>query len=252
MERIVDRSEFLSDASPPPSSPNIDDLKHLDQFEFVQRQADANGDVAMQDEEELDFFLFAPSSASQAQSKAALSKIRLASPDPTNATPSFVVPNRNLSYYFTDTLQPHERQNFEAAAVSGQEVIALSHMTWPGCAYEWRVLHVKPTKKQRQALARCDALYAKPGGDSGATCKRTRPGKQSRLKIRAKQAAIRAEEEENRKAAELKEAAEREKRTRRNREKQQKKRSREKAKKVSEGTADGAAESNEGEELQPA
>ncbi|SMR48058.1 unnamed protein product [Zymoseptoria tritici ST99CH_1A5] len=247
MERIVDRSELLSDASPPPPSPNIDELKDLDRFEYVQHTADADGDVAMEHEEELDFCLFAPSSTSQVQSKAAVSKIRLASPDPTNATPSFVVSTRNLSYYFTDTSRPDERQTFEAAAVSGQDVIAHSRMIWPGCAYGWRVLHVKPTKKQRQALARCDALYAKSDEDSEASSKRKRPGKQSRLKIRAKQAAIRAEEEEKRKAAELKEAAEREKRTRRNREKQQKKRSREKAKKAGEGTSEG----NDGQESQP-
>ncbi|SMR46839.1 unnamed protein product [Zymoseptoria tritici ST99CH_1E4] len=232
MERVVDRSELLSDASPPPPSPNIDELKHLDQFEYVSHKAETNGDIAMEDEEELDFCLFAPSSTGQVQSKAAVSKIRLASPDASNATPSFVVPSRDVSYYFTDTLQPDERQTFEVAAVSGQDVISHSHSIWPGCTYEWRVLHVKPTKKQRQALARCDALYAKPDEPSESVSKRTRPGKQSRLKIRAKQAVIRAEEEERMKAAELKEAVEKEKRTRRNREKQQKKRSREKAKKA--------------------
>jgi hypothetical protein len=106
------------------------------------------------------------------------------------------------------------------------------------------VLHIKATKKQRKALAESDALYAKLAAKMEPS-KRTRPGKQARLKLRAKQATIKAQEEEAKKAAELKEAADREKRTRRNREKQLKKRQREKAKKAG-AAAGGAAEESDG------
>jgi hypothetical protein len=246
MERIVDRSELLSDASPPPSSPSADQVRGLDRFEFVDRKPENDGDAQFNSEAELEFCLFAPSAASQVQAKATVSKIRLDTPDPADLTPSFVVPNRNMNYYFTGSLDFDERLNFEAAAISGQDVIARSHSHRPGSAYEWRVLRVNPTKKHLLALAKYNAVYPEP--DAGTKpSKRTRPGKSYRLKVRAKQAAERVQQEESKMAAEAREAAEREKRTRRNREKKMKKKNREKAKKA--GPAADAA--SEGEESQP-
>ncbi|KAM3423248.1 hypothetical protein BST61_g693 [Cercospora zeina] len=247
MERIISRADLLAAEPSPPSSPDLLAIKSLQEFDFVHHETLPDAHDQEQEngaEDGLEFQLFAPA-AGKTENTSGIAKIRLDSPDLANAEPSLVNPNRDPRYYFTSTPSPEEQQNFEAAAMSGQDIIAQSRNSWPGMAYPWKVLHLSKTKKQQKVLAPSDALFAKLVESQGVQ-KRTRPGKKARVAVRMRLAAAKAKQEEKQKAAEVKEAEEREKRTRRNREKKVKKKNREKAKKAgANGTTDEAEEKAE-------
>ncbi|KAF2206988.1 hypothetical protein CERZMDRAFT_102834 [Cercospora zeae-maydis SCOH1-5] len=233
MERIISRADLLAAEPPPPSSPDLPAIKGLQEFDFVHHETlpDAHDQERENGAEDgLEFQLFAPS-AGNPENTSGIAKIRLDSPDLANAEPGLINPHRDPSYYFTSTPSPVEQQNFQVAAMSGQDIIAQSRNPWLGMAYPWKVLHLPQTRKQQNVLAPSDALFAKLVGSQGVQ-KRTRPGKKARMAVRTKLAAAKAKQEEKQKAAEIKEAEEREKRTRRNREKKVKKKNREKAKKA--------------------
>ncbi|KAK4506079.1 hypothetical protein PRZ48_004044 [Zasmidium cellare] len=231
MERVVDRSELLSEASTAPSSPDIKNLKSLEEFEFVSHDNKVTEPDQGQnaDDDEMDFLLFAPST-NQANDTAELAKIRVQTPPLTIGEPGFVVPDRDDGYYFTKELSPEAKAILSQAAVTGEDVLSRSRSSWPGSSYPWKVLQINNTKRQRIILSNSNTLFAKLC-DHPTDAKRRRPGKKARVKVRTKAAAAKARKDENRKAAEEKEAEEREKRTRRNREKKVKKKQREKAKK---------------------
>ncbi|CAK1361566.1 hypothetical protein CB0940_03073 [Cercospora beticola] len=240
MERVISRADLLAEEPSPPSSPDLPAIKSLQEFDFVHHETlpDAHDQEQENDAEDgLEFQLFAPP-AGKTENASGIAKIRLDSPDLTNAEPGLVNPNRDPRYYFTSGSSPEEQQNFEAAAMSGQDILNQSRRSWPGMAYPWKVLHLPKTKKQQKILAPSDALYTKLIGHQSVQ-KRTRPGKKARVAVRTKLVAAKTKQEEKQKAAELKEAEEREKRTRRNREKKVKKKNREKAKKAeANGTTD--------------
>ncbi|EME85680.1 uncharacterized protein MYCFIDRAFT_82579 [Pseudocercospora fijiensis CIRAD86] len=237
MERVVDRSELLSEASTPPSSPDLSKITTLGQFEFVHRKQDSNTDNTRQedgyeDKDELEFQLFAPS-ARKSDDPPAVAKIRIATPEASEHESGFIRPNRNDSYYFKGPVTTAERQNYETAALSGQDILLASQTPWPGMAYPWKLLEIPSSRKQRILLEGSDAIYERLLGHHAVVAsKHTRPGKKSRIKLRMKAAAAKAKQEQALKAAASKEAAEQEKRTRRNREKKVKKKNREKAKKA--------------------
>lgn len=228
MERVVDRSELLSEHSTPPSSPETEDLRRLEKFEFVQH--DVGVETGQNVDDELDFLLFAPA-AGATKDAAEVARIRVETPPLTDGELGFVNPNRDESYYFTHEILEDERLHLEAAAVTGLDVLARSKSIWPGTSYPWKVLSIENTNRQRINISNSNTLYAKLL-DSQTASKRRRPGKKARIKVRTKLAATKARKDENRKAAEQKEAEEREKRTRRNREKKVKKKQRETAKKT--------------------
>lgn len=233
MERVVDRSELLSEPSTRPSSPDIEDLKNLGEFEYVRNDNNGSGNqTADGDDEaadEMDFCLFA-SVAEKATAISTVAKIRIQTPPLEDGEPG-ILSQRPHNYYFTDLLPTEEREKIQSMAISGEEILSRAHSAWPGSTCDWKVLHIAATKRQRLLLTKNADSFANLVGD-GLEAKRKRPGKKARLKVRAKLSAARDKKEESRKAAEEKEAAEREKRTRRNREKKVKKKQREKAKKA--------------------
>ncbi|KXS95415.1 hypothetical protein AC578_6766 [Pseudocercospora eumusae] len=230
MERVVARSELLSEASTPPSSPDLSNITTLGQFEFVNRKQHVNED-ANDGEDELDFQLFAPS-AKSGDDDHVVAKIRIATPEASEREPGFIRPHRDDSYYFKKPVSTEERQNYEAAALSGQDILMASQKPWPGMACPWKLLEIPASRKQQILLDGSDAAYRKLLGHHVAGSTHRRPGKKSRIKMRTKAAAAKAKEAQALEAAASKEAAEQEKRTRRNREKKVKKKNREKAKKA--------------------
>jgi hypothetical protein len=216
--------------------------------------------TAEDEDEEMMFQLFAPSkpSAATAQSEPqpAAQKIRIRSPSLDPATTGFLHPDRPTTYYLAEPLSEKMRSEIEASAISGKQVLELSTLPQPGCAYEWKVLHIPEAQVSR--TARIAAAEQTPAGFSRlgkfeAPAKRRRAGKKLRIKIRSKAEAAKAKQQAATQAKEAKEEAEKEKRTRRNREKKVKRKAKEKAKKAGGADAtdgaDGAAESaNSGEE----
>ncbi|KAK0259874.1 hypothetical protein LTR35_016020 [Friedmanniomyces endolithicus] len=245
MERVVSRADLHSPARTPDLEPEllaVKDLKKINAFHYV-----ANTDDTVQPgepEDDLDFRLFAAASTTDAAK--APTKIRLRSPTPQTTAAGFVVPERGRGYYFADTLETEDEENFTRAALSGAQVQALSRAPWPGSAYEWKVVHLPAAKGWRPA-----ELPASSGGvvveiDGGL--KRKRPGKKLRIRIRTKLAISRVEAEKLQAEAEnsqayavAREAADREKRIRTNRAKKLRKRAKEKAGKT-EVEANSAAE----------
>ncbi|EME47295.1 hypothetical protein DOTSEDRAFT_21090 [Dothistroma septosporum NZE10] len=240
MEHIIDRSELLSEHSPPPSSPSLEDMKRLGNFEYVAQKRDVLAADVNGNDDELDFVLFAPSDKKLHPSRA-VAKIRIQTPPPDDKDPGFVVPTRPEAYYFRGRLSTEQQQKFEAVALTGEDVLMRSHSLVPGYHYAWKVRHIAMSQRQSRALeehARTITIGSVPN--------HKRPGKKARVKTRTMLEASKAFQEQQQKANELKEAAEREKRTRRNREKKAKKKQREKAKKAEGQAGDVVMEEDSG------
>jgi hypothetical protein len=154
-------------------------------------------------EEMLEFRLFAHSKSNSPVA----TKIRLNSPDTSNKPPGFVVPDRPRSYYFQDSWSIGEQHQFNAAAVSGSDVIQRSKTFWHGFALPWRVTTIRSDKKLVQ-----DRQSSKPERSSSKS--RKRPGKKSRIARRTLLAVAKGQVERRRKEHEAKEVAVREKKTR--------------------------------------
>jgi hypothetical protein len=209
---------------------------------------DAPAEAAAQDEdEEMMFQLFAPSKsapnkADQTEPQQSAQRIRIRSPSADATTRGFLQPSRPRSYYLTDAPSEELRTTYEAAALSGEQILELSSSPWPGSAYGWRVLHIPSSQVSREA--RITSAQQTPAGFSKlgqreAPSKRKRAGKKLRIKIRSKAEAAKAKQQAALKAKDAKEEAEKEKRTRRNREKKVKRKAKEKAKKAEGGGGDG-------------
>ncbi|KAK0951270.1 hypothetical protein LTR91_025100 [Friedmanniomyces endolithicus] len=236
MERVVRRADLHSPARIPDLEPELDAIRHLkkvDDFHYVTKPTE---DLRAGDpEEDLDFRLFAAVNAAGGVSAA--NKIRLRSPTPQTTAAGFVVPERDWRYYFADTLETGEdKEDYARAALSGAQVLALSRKSWPGSAYEWKVVHVPPT---RGSLSTGPVLAKdRERFKMEAATRRKRPGKKSRIKIRTKLAVSRVDAEKQQAEAAnsqakavARETADREKRVRTNRAKKLKRRAQEKAKK---------------------
>lgn len=230
MERVVDRSDLLSEHSTPPPSPCVQEIRRLDDFEFIKHDEAPGYEDGQNEDEELDFLLFAPTNGT-INSALEVPRIRVQTPPLTTGEPGFTNPNRDESYYFTHEPSDDAKARFDDVAVTAQDVLARSESIWPGSSYPWKVLRVQNTKGQRIIISNSNTLFAKLS-DNFPNSKRKRPGKKARIQVRTKLATAKTRQDESRKAAEQKEAEEREKRTRRNREKKVKKKQREKAKKV--------------------
>lgn len=212
---------------------------------------DAPAAPTVEDEdEEMMFQLFAPSKSTtataQTKPQPAAQKIRIRSPSLDPATTGFTHPGRPKSYYLAEPLSEKAKAGIEASAISGKQVLELSALPQPGCAYEWKVLHIPAAQVSR--AARIAAAEQTPAGFSRlskfeAPAKRRRAGKKLRIKIRSKSEAAKAKQQAALQAKDAKEEAEKEKRTRRNREKKVKRKAKEKAKKAEGGEGgDGAAD----------
>lgn len=267
MERSVTRSELRSDSrspSPPSDDEALERLRNLNTLQFATKDVpmdDAPAVSTAEDEdEEMMFQLFAPTKSTtataQTEPQPAAQKIRIRSPSLDPATTGFLHPGRPTSYYLAEPLSEKAKAEIEASAISGKQVLDLSTLPQPGCAYEWKVLHIpasQVSRAARVAVAEQIAAGFSRLGKFEAPAKRRRTGKKLRIKIRSKAEAAKAKQQAATQAKEAKEEAEKEKRTRRNREKKVKRKAKEKAKKAggaeAANGADGAADSaDSGEE----
>ncbi|KAL5336671.1 hypothetical protein BJX70DRAFT_274755 [Aspergillus crustosus] len=185
-------------------------------------------------------------------------RIRVRSPTPTSGAGSgegrFVNPFRGWSYYFStpgllsgekkkktggnpdEELKIEERKRqFEEVAVSGEELVKLAGISWPGCHLPWRVTrlrreHTKLPKEEKAATS--TAITCVVETPERVPLSRKKPGKKRRIQLRKRIA-----------AAEKTKETEAEKRNRRNREKKIKRR--QKARELKAATA--GAGGDEGE-----
>jgi hypothetical protein len=266
MERSITRSELLSGSrspSPPSDDEALERLRNLNTLQFASKDVpmdDAPTVHTVEDEdEEMMFQLFAPSKSTtataQTEPRPAAQKIRIRSPSLDPATTGFTHPGRPESYYLAEPLSEKAKAEIEASAISGKQVLELSTQPQPGCAYEWKVLHIPAAQVSR--AARIAAAEQTPAGFSRlgkfeAPAKRRRAGKKLRIKIRSKAEAAKVKQQAALQAKDAKEEAEKEKRTRRNREKKVKRKAKEKAKKAGGADAtdgaDDAADDDSGDE----
>ncbi|KAL5000125.1 hypothetical protein BDV10DRAFT_42572 [Aspergillus recurvatus] len=162
-------------------------------------------------------------------------RIRLRSPTPTtlgSGEGGFVNPFRGWSYYFStpgllagtgtegdeDAGVALKRKQFEDVAVSGEDMVKLSGVPWPGCHLPWRVIrlnreHTKLPKVEKGAAKAALATTYIAGTPERVALSRKKPGKKRRIQLRKKAA-----------AAERTKETEAEKRNRKNREKKIKRR----------------------------
>ncbi|KAK5163559.1 uncharacterized protein LTR77_010508 [Saxophila tyrrhenica] len=235
MERVVNRLDLDSKDGSPPSSPDPPMEDYQQHFDFVMPSngvtGTGNGGEDDVDGEDLDFRLFsAPKQAKSTSEQTTAQRIRLRSPSMDNSHPGFLGSGRRQTYYLATAPSPVDQEKFHAAAMTGQQVHALSRSHCPGSEYSWKVLSIPRSHQAKDVQSFAPELFQKllP---SGVSTKRTRPGKKYRIRLRTKKAAALEKTSAAKAAAEAKEVAEREKRTQRNREKKVKKKMREKAKK---------------------
>ncbi|TVY81849.1 hypothetical protein LSUE1_G004873 [Lachnellula suecica] len=183
-----------------------------------------------QDEEEPPEFEFRLFSAGE-NDTAEPQKIILELDEEEGGDGGFVVPNRNPKYYFAEKAVGEEQWRFEAAALTGDEVLGLSKRRAWGLEVPWRVKVLKVVGSPKSASAGAETgqvVLVEVGRES----KRKRPGKKRRVILRQRKKKSDEVLEKRRKEQELKDETEREKKTRRNREKKVKQRLKEKAKKA--------------------
>ncbi|KAI5272323.1 hypothetical protein E4T47_04371 [Aureobasidium subglaciale] len=221
------------------SSPDLDTLERLGanlQFEIVDRAPQILETIENQEdeEEEVEFQLFAPTKPNTDASAPAPvpQKIRIRTPSEDIREPGIIGTGRPLSYYHTGEVDSIRANEYEIAAVTGADVLAMSKQPCPGCAYPWKVVNIPASQVKAALAAEASQNPVAEAFLPDVPKKRTRMGKKDRIKKRAKMAALKAKKEEESKSKEEKERLDREKRARRNREKKFKKRARDKAKKA--------------------
>jgi hypothetical protein len=161
---------------------------------------------------------------------------------------------RALSHYIRGELAPHEREQFQRAAVTAQDVVSWAGQRAWGLEVPWRVTQirvvVKGTGQQQQQQQQGVAV-------AGAEKKKTkRLGKKSRIVLRKRDKARKEAEDALEKLKSSKEEHLKEKKKRLNREKKLKRRLKEKEKKLAAkgeaggegGEDDSESEGSDGEE----
>jgi hypothetical protein len=179
--------------------------------------------TAAEEEQELEFRLFAPSTANNT-----LPRIRVRSPDPTDRPPGLVVPHRPDTHYFANEPNAEAKARLASAAISGSEVKLRADTPWPGCFLPWRVVSVTASGK---VLASLNKHVVSESGE-GIPQKRSRKGKKARIATRKKAAAEKERLREEAMRKQDKEIQEKIKRAKRNREKKIKQRERNRRKKA--------------------
>jgi hypothetical protein len=170
-------------------------------------------------EEEIEFRLFFSGPGKTA-------KIKLDEPDMSKLPLGFVVPERPRDYYFQDRLREKIKQQVSGSTLSGEEVLQLSKMPWPGCVMPWKITTISEKSKR---ISKSLEIHARADNDDKHGVK-ARPGKKIRIARRKVQAMKTERADKERQDAKEKEAALREKKIRRNREKKFKKKNKKKEK----------------------
>jgi len=143
-------------------------------------EAHDDGHTAAEEEQELEFRLFAPSVA-----KNTVPRIRVRSPDPIDRPPGLVVPCRPDTHYFAIEPNAEAKARLASAAISGSEVKLQADTPWPGCFLPWRVVSITASGT---VLARLNK-HAASEPCEGISQKRSRKGKKARIATRKKAAA---------------------------------------------------------------
>jgi len=224
----------LSGLDVPVAAAHADAANHKPADQRPSTDADAG---ATPDAEEFEFRLF--------KSDKPLAKIVIADDRPRRpGEGGFVVPSRPLSHYLAPPVTLARKSQFAAAALSGDDVIAMSKRRWWGMEMAWRVTHITlPVRRRATGTAEAEP----PEGAESA--RRKRPGKKKRLAARTKHRGEETAKEvawKNAAAKETEKASKEErlqqKKKRLNREKKIKRRAKEREKKLAAKTADGTAE----------
>lgn len=186
----------------------------------AQRPGDA-AEPQEKQEEEFEFRLFSTSSRSAAPAKVVLDASD--DEDAERAEGAFIVPSRPVSYYLAEPT-PEQREGYQYAAVTADDLIACAGKRAWGLEKPWRVLQITLSSGRPQEGS-SSAATSKPvedRGDEGA--KRKRPGKKRRIALRIKTKAEKAQVDQKM----SKEEHLKEKKKRLNREKKLKRRAKEK------------------------
>ncbi|KAF4876004.1 hypothetical protein CGCSCA1_v004657 [Colletotrichum siamense] len=145
-----------------------------------------------------------------------------------------MVRKRPLSYYVAEEASAAAREEFAAAAVSGEDVLERAKQRWWGMEMPWRVTTI-PGKTKK----------AERGGEDEEAARRRRPGKKKRIALRMKEREKKKKAEEAAQAKMGKEEALKEKKKRLNRAKKLRKRAKAKEAKAAGG---GGGEADESED----
>lgn len=219
-----DEGVFVVDTEPPPVAKK-DEQEESDKAP-TQTQAEA-------EEAEFAFRLFSTSAPSQT--------VVLASKDQDVASGEDVAfARRPISHYVRGELSAQEKEQFQLAAISAQDVLAAASQRAWGLEVPWRVTKITvAAKKGAQPVVG-------PAVEAPDKRKKTRPGKKRRIVLRIRDK--KKQEEMGKKKAQLekrqsqmmsKEEHMREKRKRLNRERKLKRRQKEKEKKAAAGIEGG-------------
>ncbi|KAL4813562.1 hypothetical protein BDW67DRAFT_104479 [Aspergillus spinulosporus] len=272
---LLTRTSSSPSPSPPPESLIPDAQKRLSallDFDFNIPPAPEPETQGTKDnepeEQEFEFRLFSsapvPKASSTVQNESGVSttaaaqsapklRIRLRSPSPTalgSGEGGFVNPFRGWSYYFStpalltgtgtkgdeDVGAALKRKQCEDVAVSGEDMVKLAGVPWPGCHLPWRVIrlkreHTKLPKEEKGTVKAEPVTTYIADIPERVPLSRKKPGKKRRIQLRKKAAAAKRTKE-----------TEAEKRNRRNREKKIKRRQKAREAKAAAAAAAGISE----------
>jgi hypothetical protein len=198
--------------------------------ESLQVETQDNFNEPGQEQDEVEFRLFAPTST---HPDGVVSRIRVKSPEPSNDP---VVIPRPDSYYFASEPTAAQKARFSYSAVSGADVLSRSRAPWPGCYLPWRVITISSSGKVLRQLKKHASASLE---DDDVMRKRKRKGKKARIAIRKKIAADKECAGREAMSKEEREIQEKIKRAKRNHEKKVKQRERNKRKKAEAAAAVG-------------
>lgn len=199
-----DDEELSSDAESEPHTPAEDD------------DAPPNDGAEAEEEEGYSFRLF--STAGPAP--------KVVLEDDSKVEEGKLLRGRPLSYYIVTDISPEKKQQYEMAAVSGEDVIARSKVRAWGLELPWRVQTIKVTRKAGAGEGGKRSLVHV---EDEQPAKRKRPGKKRRVAMRTKARAEAVAQEAAKQKMADKEEHLKEKKKRLNRLKKLRKRAKKKA-----------------------
>ncbi|KAK3403598.1 hypothetical protein B0T20DRAFT_401365 [Sordaria brevicollis] len=210
-------------------------------------ESDSEDDTPMQDQPPQEEAEEAPEFEFRLFSTSAPSKIVLPSKEEEDGAGETIIADRPLSYYIRGELTPEQKEQFEAAAVTSQDIFNWAKQRAWGLEVPWRVKKIIVTVKGKGAEG-AEILYgrhivtgtevqhqqATAGGEQQQSekKKKKRLGKKGRIAFRIKEKARKEKEEAEQKKKMTKEEHLKEKKKRLNREKKLKRRQKEKEKKM--------------------
>jgi hypothetical protein len=236
LQKSVPRDNAVSPAQVRVKSSDTDDSSAGEEED----NADENPEVQDDGREEYDFCLFGGAGA------AASTKVVLED-DSAPAGEGGIRTERPRSFYLATKASPDEKQQYEFAAVTGDQVLEMSRLRWWGMEYPWRVTHITTALTETKKGGGENGVTDSKDGQQGTETKRRRPGKKRRIAMRNKERVKKSKAEVAAKKAEEKEEHIKEKKKRLNRLKKLRKRAKNKEQKLAQGGGEGGGESDGGD-----